>query len=524
MPTSQVSTAVRAAEAHESFITTQMWKEAAGTGIVTLLLASLIVGIQTVSSTGQLDFTTRYKEVFIASIAVFLGSLVVSQMRAGRPQIGVVAGGATTALLVALLLIQPDDGTLKWLLPVQSVIVNWGAVILPATICARGLSEIFAERARAAGRPTAGDRAGSIVQRALPWVGAVLIVGAFLLPWLPLGERTQVKKVIDICTIVLTYVMLGWGLNIVVGLAGLLDLGYVAFYAVGAYTYAMLSVYLGWSFWICLPLAGLLAATFGVVLGFPVLRLRGDYLAIVTLGFGEMIRIILVNWRSLTNGPNGINQIPRASFFGLPMERNPPEGTVSFHQFFGLEYNPNHRVIFLYYLVLFAALVVNFFTLRIRRLPLGRAWEALREDETACRALGINPTNTKLTAFAVGAMFGGFAGSFFAVRNAFISPESFVFLESAIILAIVVLGGLGSQVGIVLAAVVLIGVPELFRELSEYRMLAFGIGMVAVMVWRPGGLLAHRDPTVRLHGKGGRRPAATTKEAATTAKAAVAAK
>ena len=520
MPTSQVSTAARAAEARESLITTQMWKEAAGVGIVTFLLTSLLVGVQTVSSTGQLDFTTRYKEVFIVTIAVFLGSLVISQMRAGRPQVGVIAGGAAAALLLTILLIQRDDEMLKWLLPFKSSIINWGVLILPASICARGLSEIFAERARAAGRPTAGDRAGSIVQRALPWVGAVLIIGALLLPWLPLGERTQAKKVIDICTIVLTYVMLGWGLNIVVGLAGLLDLGYVAFYAVGAYTYAMLSVYLGWSFWVCLPLAGLLAATFGVVLGFPVLRLRGDYLAIVTLGFGEMIRIILVNWRTLTNGPNGINQIPRASFFGLPMERNPPEGTTSFHQFFGLEYNPNHRVIFLYYLVLFAALVVNFFTLRIRKLPLGRAWEALREDETACRALGINPTNTKLTAFAVGAMFGGFAGSFFAVRNAFISPESFVFLESAIILAIVVLGGLGSQVGIVLAAVVLIGVPELFRELSEYRMLAFGIGMVAVMVWRPGGLLAHRDPTVRLHGKGGRRPAATTPQKA----AAVAAK
>jgi branched-chain amino acid transport system permease protein len=251
-----------------------------------------------------------------------------------------------------------------------------------------------------------------------------------------------------------------------------------------------------------LPLAGLLAATFGVLLGFPVLRLRGDYLAIVTLGFGEMIRIIIVNWRSLTGGPNGINRVPRASFFGLPMERNVPEGVTSFHKFFGLEYNPNHRVIFLYYLVLLAALVVNFFTLRIRKLPLGRAWEALREDETACRALGINPTNTKLTAFAVGAMFGGFAGSFFAVRNAFISPESFVFLESAIILAIVVLGGLGSQVGIVLAAAVLIGLPEMFRELSEYRMLAFGIGMVLIMIWRPGGLLAHREPTIRLHPAG----------------------
>jgi branched-chain amino acid transport system permease protein len=376
-------------------------------------------------------------------------------------------------------------------------------LIIPAAICLRATQLVRAERAHARGQQLYSAKAGEIVQRIMPWVGAALIILAIILPWLPIGDRTMQKKVIDICTIVLTYIMLGWGLNIVVGLAGLLDLGYVAFYAVGAYTYAMLSVYLGWSFWVCLPLAGLLAATFGVLLGFPVLRLRGDYLAIVTLGFGEMIRIIIVNWRSLTGGPNGINRVPRASFFGLPMDRNVPEGVTSFHKFFGLEYNPNHRVIFLYYLVLAAALVVNFFTLRIRKLPLGRAWEALREDETACRALGINPTNTKLTAFAVGAMFGGFAGSFFAVRNAFISPESFVFLESAIILAIVVLGGLGSQVGIVLAAAVLIGVPEMFRELSEYRMLTFGIGMVLIMVWRPGGLLAHREPTIRLHPAGG---------------------
>jgi branched-chain amino acid transport system permease protein len=481
----------------------EMLRTAVGAGVVTFLLTSLIVGIETVSSTGQLDFVTRYKEVFIASIAVFLGSLVVSQMRAGRPIVGVIAGGGVTAALLAILLAQGEDGALKWLLPFNSMIVNWGVIIVPAAICARGLSLMMTARAQAAGRQTAMARAGIAMERVMPWVGAALIVLAVVLPWLPLGDRTQEKKIIDICTIVLTYIMLGWGLNIVVGLAGLLDLGYVAFYAVGAYTYAMLSTYYGWSFWVCLPLAGVMAATFGVLLGFPVLRLRGDYLAIVTLGFGEMIRIILINWKPVTGGPAGINRVPRASFFGLPMERNIPEGVVGFHQYFGLEYNPNHRVIFLYYLVLISALIVNFFTMRIRKLPIGRAWEALREDEVACRALGINPTNTKLTAFAVGAMFAGFAGSFFAARNGFISPESFVFLESAVILAIVVLGGLGSQVGIVLAAAVLIGMPELFRELSEYRMLAFGIGMVVIMVWRPGGLLAKREPTIRLHRAGG---------------------
>ncbi|MEA3290833.1 MAG: high-affinity branched-chain amino acid ABC transporter permease LivM [Pseudomonadota bacterium] len=309
------------------------------------------------------------------------------------------------------------------------------------------------------------------------------------------------RYIVDIGVLVLTYVMLGWGLNIVVGLAGLLDLGYVAFYAVGAYSYALLAHYFGLSFWQALPLAGLFAASFGILLGFPVLRLRGDYLAIVTLGFGEIIRVILLNWYTFTGGPDGISGIPRPSFFGLEFKRIAPEGGDTFHTFFGLEYSSLHRIVFLYYVALALALLTNFFTLRIRRLPIGRAWEALREDEIACRSLGINPTNTKLTAFALGAMFAGFAGSFFATRQGFISPESFTFIESAVILSIVVLGGMGSQIGVVLAAVLLIGGTELFRGLEEYRMLTFGGLMVAVMVWKPRGLLAHREPTIRLWGK-----------------------
>jgi len=500
-------------------------KQALAAAVITFLLTSLIVGIETVSSTGELGFNARYKEVCVAAVAVFFGSIIVSYLREGNALPALVGGGGVTAALIAILLLQDTSDAIKMLVPFQAQIVNWGALIIPAAIAMRGLQMVLSARARAQGRETTFERVGAATQGALPWLGIALIVLAVALPWLPIGDRTLSKKVIDICTIVITYIMLGWGLNIVVGLAGLLDLGYVAFYAVGAYSYAMLSTYYGWSFWVCLPLAGLLAATFGVVLGFPVLRLRGDYLAIVTLGFGEMIRIILINWKVVTGGPAGINKIPRASFFGLPMERDVPDGVVSFHQFFGLEYNPNHRVIFLYYLTLLAALAVNFFTMRIRKLPLGRAWEALREDETACRALGINPTNTKLTAFAVGAMFAGFAGSFFAARNQFISPESFVFLESAMILAIVVLGGLGSQMGIVLATSVLIGVPELFRELKDYRMLAFGIGMVLIMIWRPGGLMAHREPTIRLHGKGSQPAAPAIKgSAATPIKGAVAAK
>jgi branched-chain amino acid transport system permease protein len=321
------------------------------------------------------------------------------------------------------------------------------------------------------------------------------------------GGLSESRYWVDLGILILTYVMLGWGLNIVVGLAGLLDLGYVAFYAVGAYAYALLATTYGLSFWICLPLAGILAAFWGILLGFPVLRLRGDYLAIVTLAFGEIIRLVLINWVALTNGGAGISSIPRVSFFGIPFNADDD----GFAKVFGLEFHPMHRIIFLYYLILVLALITNFVTLRLRKLPVGRAWEALREDEIACRSLGINTVNTKLTAFAMGAMFGGFAGSFFAVRQGFVSPESFNFLESAIILAIVVLGGMGSQFGVAIAAVALIGGPELLRNLeftkhifgegfdpNEYRLLIFGLGMVAMMVWRPRGLIATREPSVIL--------------------------
>jgi branched-chain amino acid transport system permease protein len=306
---------------------------------------------------------------------------------------------------------------------------------------------------------------------------------------------------------ILIYVMLGWGLNIVVGLAGLLDLGYVAFYAVGAYSYALLAKTFGLTFWILLPLAGVLSSFWGILLGFPVLRLRGDYLAIVTLAFGEIIRIILINWTALTNGYAGITGIPRPSFFGIPFNANDD----GFAARFGLPFSPLYRVIFLYYLILALALLTCFVTVRLRRLPIGRAWEALREDEIACRSLGINTTNTKLTAFAMGAMFAGFAGSFFAAREAFISPESFTFIESATILAIVVLGGMGSQIGVVIAAIAMIGGTEILRELdflktifgptfdpTQYRMLLFGFAMVAIMIWRPRGLISTREPSVFL--------------------------
>jgi branched-chain amino acid transport system permease protein len=320
-----------------------------------------------------------------------------------------------------------------------------------------------------------------------------LLAIALILPWLPWADRNLVDKL----TLILIYVMLGVGLNITVGLAGLLDLGYVAFYAIGAYAYALLAEYFGLSFWLCLPLAGLLAAGAGFLLGLPILRLRGDYLAIVTLGFGQIVRIVLINWQSLTGGPNGITGIPRPSFFGLPFATG-AAGGVTFHTFFGLSYSPNHRIYFLYYVILALVVLAAWFTQRIRKLPLGRAWEALREDEIACRSLGLNPTTIKLSAFALGASFAGLAGSFFATRQGFISPESFTFLESAIILAIVVLGGMGSLVGIVLAAILLVGLPEWIRDLEQYRMLVFGGAMVLIMLWRPQGLLAQRTVTVRL--------------------------
>jgi branched-chain amino acid transport system permease protein len=307
---------------------------------------------------------------------------------------------------------------------------------------------------------------------------------------------------------ILIYVMLGWGLNIVVGLAGLLDLGYVAFYAVGAYSYALLAKTFGLAFWILLPLAGILSSFWGVLLGFPVLRLRGDYLAIVTLAFGEIIRLVLINWVALTNGYAGISGIPRPSFFGIPFNAD----DNGFAAVFGLQFSPLYRTIFLYYVILALALLTCFVTVRLRRLPVGRAWEALREDEIACRSLGINTTNTKLTAFAMGAMFAGFAGSFFAARQGFISPESFTFLESATILSIVVLGGMGSQIGVAIAAVVMIGGTEIMRDLdflkrifgptfdpTQYRMLLFGFAMVLIMIWRPRGLISTRAPSVFLN-------------------------
>ena len=268
----------------------------------------------------------------------------------------------------------------------------------------------------------------------------------------------------------LIYVMLGLGLNIVVGLAGLLDLGYVAFYAVGAYSYALLNYHFGLGFWAALGIGGGLAAMFGILLGFPVLRLRGDYLAIVTLGFGEIIRLILENWNEFSFGPSGIANIPRPGLFGIDLDIE-------------------QSTIYIYFLMiamtLFTILVVN----RLQNSRIGRAWIALREDEVACQAMGIDKRKTKLMAFALGATWAGFAGVVFAAKTTFINPASFTIWESINVLCIVVLGGMGSIVGVIVGALTLILLPEYLRFLSEYRMLAFGTVLVMMMVFRPGGIV-----------------------------------
>jgi len=286
----------------------------------------------------------------------------------------------------------------------------------------------------------------------------------------------------------LIYVLLSLGLNIVVGLAGLLDLGYVAFYAIGAYGLALGYQYLGLGFWTVLPLAAITAALAGCILGFPVLRLHGDYLAIVTLGFGEIIRLILNNWLSLTGGPNGM-PAPLPTFFGLEFGKRAKDGGIPFHEFFGIAYNPDLKYYFIYAILFLVVLAVLYIKHRLTRMPVGRAWEALREDEIACRAMGLNHVLVKLSAFTLGASTAGLAGVFFATYQGFVNPTSFTFFESALILAIVVLGGMGSTIGVVIAAFVLTVAPELLRSFAEYRVLLFGILMVLMMIWRPRGLI-----------------------------------
>ena len=316
----------------------------------------------------------------------------------------------------------------------------------------------------------------------LRWIIPLLLIVALAFPFL------SSKYLLTVAILGLIYVLLGLGLNIVVGLAGLLDLGYVAFYAIGAYGLALGYQYLGLGFWSMIPIAALLAALAGALLGFPVLRMHGDYLAIVTLGFGEIIRLVLNNWLSFTGGPNGVS-VPSPTFLGLEFARRAKEGGVPYHQFLHVNYNPNMKFIFIYVVLVLVVLLVLFIKHRLTRMPIGRAWEALREDEIACRAMGLNHVLVKLSAFMLGSSTAGIAGVFFASYQGFVNPTSFTFFESALILAIVVLGGMGSTLGVVLAAFVLTVAPELLRSFAEYRVLLFGMLMVLMMIWRPRGLV-----------------------------------
>lgn len=294
---------------------------------------------------------------------------------------------------------------------------------------------------------------------------------------------------LTVLILALIYILLGLGLNIIVGLAGLLVLGFAAFYAIGAYGYALMAQYLGIHFWLALPLCMLMAGILGSLLGFPVLKMNGDYLAIVTLGFGEVVRLILENWASFTGGPNGVF-VPTPTLFGIEFTHlTTTQHPIYFHELFHLPYSSKYKYIFIYLMLAFITVLIFKWVNRLQRLPIGRAWEALREDEIASRALGINHVTTKLSAFSIGAMIGALAGVFFAAFQGFVNPSSFTFIESAIVLSIVVLGGLGSTMGVVLAAIVLTLLPEVLREFAEYRMLLFGILMVWMMIVRPKGLV-----------------------------------
>ncbi|MEW9805948.1 high-affinity branched-chain amino acid ABC transporter permease LivM [Mesorhizobium marinum] len=471
-------------------------REALYAGVIALGLFVLFVGIKTDQNIrNELILVPRWGLLAIVVALVMAGRFVyvafvhpaLSRGDTKKVRNGAIAG-ALAVLLAFIAYARPDMSGLVDLL------LNWKTWLIVALIAAALVI----------------DRRRPYLRKNFPTVAIILLMLFPVISLFTAGLQGSLKWVDNFGIQILIYVMLAWGLNIVVGLAGLLDLGYVAFYAVGAYSYALLATEYGWSFWLLLPAAGIMAAFWGVILGFPVLRLRGDYLAIVTLAFGEIIRLVLINWREVTNGTTGISGIPKVTFFGFATFNVSDDNY--FGKVFDLGMSGVYYKIFLYYLILALALLTAFVTIRLRRMPVGRAWEALREDEIACRSLGINTTNTKLTAFAIGAMFGGFAGAFFAARQGFVSPESFIFLESAIILAIVVLGGMGSLVGIAVAAAVMIGGTEILRELQFlkqvfgdgftpelYRMLLFGLAMVVVMLWKPRGFVGSREPTAFLH-------------------------
>ena len=297
-------------------------------------------------------------------------------------------------------------------------------------------------------------------------LGVGLLAMAF--PWLVSSGQNFYH--VNVMVSALIFVVLGLGLNITVGLAGLLDVGYIAFFAVGAYTYALLSKNFDLGFWTCLPLGGVMGMLFGIVLGFPILRLRGDYLAIVTLGFASITKIVLENWDTVFGGAAGIANIPRPDLFGI-------------------ELDGRQKAIYTYYIVLALVALTIVVTNRLKNSRVGRAWMALREDEIASVAMGVDMAQTKLSAYALGAFWAGLVGVVFAAHNSFINPDSFTFMDSAMILAMVVLGGMGSILGVIIASLALKLMPEYLRAFAEYRMLVFGAVMVLMMIFRPQGLI-----------------------------------
>lgn len=373
-------------------------------------------------------------------------------------------------LLWPLLGIHPD-GTLSF----DRTFTAWLYIAIGTFVCLIVYLLNKSGSLEAVSRPLAElrDTIGQASAKVPVWVWIVLLLAlAFSYPFFT-GRYAQ-----DVATNVLIYICLGLGLNVVVGLAGMLDLGYIAFYGVGAYTYALLNIHFGMSFWVCLPFSAALALIAGCIIGYPTLRMRGDYLAIVTLGFGEIVRILLNNWMSLTNGPNGILGV------------NPPSIYIpNFEGGFSLELLYLRKLHYLYYIALALAIVTTISVRHLNYSRIGRAWESIREDETAAELMGVNTFKLKLLAYAMGALFAGMAGAFFCARMRFVSPESFTFLESAMVLSMVVLGGMGSIPGIMLGAAALIVLPEVFREFETYRMLVFGLSMVVMMLFRPAGLI-----------------------------------
>jgi len=373
-------------------------------------------------------------------------------------------------LLWPLLGIHPD-GTLS----VGRTLTVWGYILLGTFFC---LCIYVTNKSGALSGVTtpvanARDKVLTLSGTLPAWVWLTLLLIAALL--FPLFTNRYAQ---DVAINVLIYICLGLGLNIVIGLAGMLDLGYIAFYGVGAYSYALFNIHYGLSFWVCLPISAFFACIAGCIIGYPTLRMRGDYLAIVTLGFGEIVRIILNNWMELTNGPNGILGVKVPGIY-IPSF----EGGLSFEHLW------LKKLHFLYYVILALAIITVISVYRLNYSRIGRAWESIREDETAAGLMGVNTFRLKLLAYAMGAVFAGLAGAFFSARMRFVSPESFTFLESAMVLCMVVLGGMGSIPGIILGAAALIVLPEVFREFELYRMLAFGAAMTLMMLFRPEGLI-----------------------------------